>query len=322
MRIGMVGLGRMGRGLSRRLLADGHQVVAWDRAAATVQELAGDGAEAAGDLAGLCQQLAQPRVVWVMVPSGAPTQETVDRLGELLAAGDLVIDGGNSNFHDSTARARALAERGIAFLDVGTSGGVWGEREGFCLMVGGTAEAVAAVRPVFDTLAPPGGWAHVGPAGAGHYAKMVHNGIEYGMLQAYAEGFEVLAETDSYEFDLHQVSEVWRHGSVVRSWLLDLASAAYGKDPKLARISGYVEDSGEGRWTVAEALRLDVPAPVINLSLIMRLRSREDQSYAAKFVAALRNEFGGHAVRAAEWAPATRWWWGSGCGPPRRPPPW
>jgi 6-phosphogluconate dehydrogenase len=298
-KIGMVGLGRMGRGLSRRLLAGGHQVVAWDRAAAAVQELAGDGAEPAGDLAGLCQTLAAPRVVWVMVPSGAPTQETVDRLGEQLAEGDLVIDGGNSNFHDSVARARALAGRGIGFLDVGTSGGVWGEREGFCLMVGGPDEAVELVRPVFDALVAPGGWAHVGPAGAGHYAKMVHNGIEYGLLQAYAEGFEVLAETDTYDFDLHQVSELWRHGSVVRSWLLDLAAAAYAKDPKLAKVAGFVEDSGEGRWTVAEALRLDVPAPVINLSLIMRLRSREEESYAAKFVAALRNEFGGHAVRGA-----------------------
>jgi 6-phosphogluconate dehydrogenase len=299
-RIGMVGLGRMGGGLSRRLMADGHQVVAWDRTTAAVQQLAGDGAVAAGDLADLCGRLDQPRAVWVMVPSGAPTQETVDRLGEQLAEGDLVIDGGNSNFHDSVARARALAERGITFLDVGTSGGIWGEREGFCLMVGGPPEAVETVRPVFDTLAPPGGWAHVGPSGAGHYAKMVHNGIEYGLLQAYAEGFEVLAETDSYDFDLQQVSDVWRHGSVVRSWLLDLAAAAYGKDPKLAKVAGFVEDSGEGRWTVAEALRLDVPAPVINLSLIMRLRSREEESYAAKFVAALRNEFGGHPVRAAE----------------------
>jgi 6-phosphogluconate dehydrogenase len=296
----MVGLGRMGRGLSRRLIADGHQVVAWDRDAAAVEKLAGDGAEGATELADLCEMVAAPRVAWVMVPSGAPTQETVERLGDLLEAGDLVIDGGNSNFRDSTARASALAERGIAFLDVGTSGGVWGEQEGFCLMVGGPAEAVELARPVFDTLAPRGGWAHVGPTGAGHYAKMVHNGIEYGMLQAYAEGFEVLAETDLYDFDLHQVAEVWRHGSVVRSWLLDLATAAYGKDPALAEVAGFVEDSGEGRWTVAEALRLDVPAPVINLSLIMRLRSREDESYAAKFVAALRNEFGGHAVRAAK----------------------
>jgi 6-phosphogluconate dehydrogenase len=297
--LGMVGLGRMGRGLSRRLLAGGHRVVAWDRDPAAIQALAGDGAEPATDLADLRDRLAPPRAVWVMVPAGTPTQENLDRLGQLLSPGDLVVDGGNSWFRDTKERARSLADRGVMLVDAGTSGGVWGEREGFCLMVGGPAEAVDALRPVFDTLAPKDGWAHVGEAGAGHYVKMVHNGIEYGLLQAYAEGFEVLAETDEYDLDLHQVSEVWRHGSVVRSWLLDLATAAYAKDPELAKVSGYVEDSGEGRWTVAEALRLDVPAPVINLSLIMRLRSREPDSYAAKFVAALRNEFGGHPVRAA-----------------------
>jgi len=298
--LGMVGLGRMGRGLSRRLIAGGHRVVGWDRDPAAVQALAGDGAEPATDLADLRDRLAPPRAVWVMVPAGTPTQETLDRLGEQLSPGDLVVDGGNSWFRDTTARALALAERGVVLVDSGTSGGIWGEREGFCLMVGGPAEAVDALRPVFDTLAPEDGWAHVGDAGAGHYVKMVHNGIEYGLLQAYAEGFEVLAETDEYDLDLHQVGEVWRHGSVVRSWLLDLATAAYAKDPELAKVSGYVEDSGEGRWTVAEALRLDVPAPVINLSLIMRLRSREKDSYAAKFVAALRNEFGGHPVRTAK----------------------
>jgi len=298
--LGMVGLGRMGRGLSRRLISGGHRVVAWDRDAAMVRTFAGDGAEPTDDLADLRDRLAPPRAVWSMVPAGPPTQETVERLGGLLDRGDVVVDGGNSYFRDSQARALALAERGIAFVDVGTSGGVWGVQEGFCLMVGGAPEAVEVLRPVFDTLAPPDGWAHVGPSGAGHYVKMVHNGIEYGLLQAYAEGFEVLAETDEYDLDLRQVSELWRHGSVVRSWLLDLAAAAYAKDPKLAKVSGYVEDSGEGRWTVAEALRLDVPAPVINLALIMRLRSREKDSYAAKFVAALRNEFGGHPVRAAQ----------------------
>jgi 6-phosphogluconate dehydrogenase len=298
--LGMVGLGRMGRGLSRRLISGGHRVVAWDRDAAMVKTLAGDGAEPTDDLADLRDRLAPPRAVWSMVPAGPPTQETVERLGGLLDRGDVVVDGGNSYFRDSEARALALAEKGIAFVDCGTSGGVWGDQEGFCLMVGGTPEAVEVLRPVFDTLAPPDGWAHVGPSGAGHYVKMVHNGIEYGLLQAYAEGFEVLAETDEYNLDLHQVSELWRHGSVVRSWLLDLAAAAYAKDPKLAKVSGYVEDSGEGRWTVAEALRLDVPAPVINLALIMRLRSREKDSYAAKFVAALRNEFGGHPMRAAQ----------------------
>jgi 6-phosphogluconate dehydrogenase len=297
--LGMVGLGRMGQGLSRRLLAGGHRVVAWDRDLATVKAIAGDGADPSTDLADLRDRLAPPRAVWSMLPAGPATQETVERLGGLLERGDVVVDGGNSHFRDSKARALALAAKGINFVDVGTSGGVWGGREGFCLMVGGEEEVVEALRPLFDTLAPSGGWAHVGPVGAGHYVKMVHNGIEYGLLQAYAEGFEVLAETDEYDLDLHQVSELWRHGSVIRSWLLDLATDAYAKDPKLARVAGYVEDSGEGRWTVAEALRLDVPAPVINLSLIMRLRSREEESYAAKFVAALRNEFGGHMVREA-----------------------
>jgi 6-phosphogluconate dehydrogenase len=298
--LGMVGLGRMGQGLSRRLIAGGHRVVAWDRDLATVQAVTGDGADPATDLADLRDRLAPPRAVWAMVPAGPPTQETVERLGEVLDRGDIVVDGGNSYFRDSKARALALAEKGIAFVDVGTSGGIWGGREGFCLMVGGETEVVESLRPLFDTLAPSDGWAHVGPVGAGHYVKMVHNGIEYGLLQAYAEGFEVLAETDEYDLDLHQVSELWRHGSVIRSWLLDLATAAYARDPKLARVAGYVEDSGEGRWTVAEALRLDVPAPVINMALIMRLRSREEESYAAKFVAALRNEFGGHAVREAK----------------------
>ena len=299
MDIGMVGLGRMGAGLTRRLLDDGHRVVAFDRSPAAVEAVAADGAEPAASHREVRDKLEAPRTVWVMVPSGAPTQEAIDGLAGLLEPGDVLIDGGNSNFHDSVARARALAERGIAFLDVGTSGGVWGLTEGFCLMVGGTPAAFAQAEPAFRTLAPDGGCAHVGESGAGHYVKMVHNGIEYGLLQAYAEGFEILHASD-YHLDLGQVAEVWRHGSVVRSWLLDLTASAYAKDPELAHFSGWVEDSGEGRWTVQEALAKDVPAPVINLSLIMRLRSRVEDSYAGKLISALRNEFGGHPVHQVE----------------------
>ncbi len=291
----MVGLGRMGAGLTRRLLKDGHRVVAFDRSPETVAAVAADGAEPAGTLEELRDKLEAPRTVWVMVPSGAPTQEAVDRVSGLLDPGDVLIDGGNSNFHNSAARARALEEKGVSLLDVGTSGGVWGQKEGFCLMVGGPADAFARAEPAFRALAPEGGYAHVGPSGAGHYVKMVHNGIEYGLLQAYAEGFEILHASD-YDLDLRQVAELWRHGSVVRSWLLDLTASAYAKDPELAGFSGWVEDSGEGRWTVEEALAKDVPAPVINLSLIMRLRSRVEDSYAGRLISALRNEFGGHPV--------------------------
>jgi 6-phosphogluconate dehydrogenase len=297
--IGMVGLGRMGAGLTRRLLKSGHRVVAFDRSPETIEAVAADGAEPAATLEQLRDKLEPPRTVWVMVPSGAPTQEAIDRLAELLDPGDVLIDGGNSHFRDSVARARALAAKRIAFLDVGTSGGVWGLKEGFCLMVGGPEHAFAQAEPAFRTLAPEGGHAHVGPSGAGHYVKMVHNGIEYGLLQAYAEGFEILHASD-YDLDLHQVAELWRHGSVVRSWLLDLIASAYAKDPELAGFSGWVEDSGEGRWTVQEALEKDVPAPVINLSLIMRLRSRVEDSYAGRLISALRNEFGGHPVHTNE----------------------
>jgi len=291
----MVGLGRMGAGLTRRLLKDGHRVVAFDRSPETVAAVAADGAEPAGTLEELRDKLEAPRTVWVMVPSGAPTQEAIDRVSGLLDPGDVLIDGGNSNFHNSVAWARTLEEKGVSLLDVGTSGGVWGQKEGFCLMVGGPADAFARAEPAFRALAPEGGYAHVGPSGAGHYVKMVHNGIEYGLLQAYAEGFEILHASD-YDLDLQQVAELWRHGSVVRSWLLDLTASAYAKDPELAGFSGWVEDSGEGRWTVEEALAKDVPAPVINLSLIMRLRSRVEDSYAGKLISALRNEFGGHPV--------------------------
>ncbi len=291
----MVGLGRMGAGLTRRLLAGGHRVVAVDRSPEATAAVAADGAEPASTLEQLRDKLEPPRTVWVMVPSGAPTQEAIDRLAGLLEPGDVLIDGGNSNFHDSVARGGALEARGIAFLDVGTSGGIWGLKEGFCLMVGGPGEAFAHAEPAFRTLAAEGGYAHVGPTGAGHYVKMIHNGIEYGLLQAYGEGFEILHASD-YDLDLHRVAELWRHGSVVRSWLLDLITSAYAKDLELKGFTGWVVDSGEGRWAVQEALARDVPAPVINLSLIMRLRSRVEDSYAGKLISALRNEFGGHPV--------------------------
>ncbi len=239
-----------------------------------------------------------PRAVWLMLPAGEPTESNVTALGDLLEAGDVVIDGGNSNFRDSVRRADLLAARAVHFLDCGTSGGIWGEKDGFCLMVGGPDPAFAQVEPAFATLAPGGGHAHVGPAGAGHYVKMIHNGIEYALLQGYAEGFEIMSASD-YDLDLSRIAELWCHGSVVRSWLLDLVAAAYARDPGLEALTGYVEDSGEGRWTVQEALDRDVPAPVINLSLLMRLRSRQQDSYAAKVIAALRNEFGGHPIHPA-----------------------
>jgi 6-phosphogluconate dehydrogenase len=295
----MVGLGRMGTGLTRRLLRGGHHVVAYDRIPEAAAAVAGAGAGTAGSLEALVAQLSPPRVVWLMVPAGRPTESNVTALSELLQAGDVLIDGGNSNFRDSVRRAEGLAAGGIQFLDCGTSGGIWGEREGFCLMVGGPEEAFKLAEPLFATLASEGGYGHVGPAGAGHYVKMIHNGIEYALLQGYAEGFEILNAAD-YDFELHKIAELWRHGSVIRSWLLDLAAAAYRRDPELEALTGYVEDSGEGRWTVQEALDKDVPAPVINLSLLMRIRSRQPDSYSAKVIAALRNEFGGHPIHPSQ----------------------
>jgi 6-phosphogluconate dehydrogenase len=295
----MIGIGRMGAGMSRRLLDGGHRVVAYDRDPHALEAVTHAGAYPATALKALVDELAPPRTVWLMLPAGEPTESTVRAVGELLESGDVLVDGGNSNFRDAIRRAEALAARGVHFLDCGTSGGIWGEREGFCLMVGGSDEAFAQVEPAVATLAPEGGYAHVGPVGAGHYVKMIHNGIEYALLQGYAEGFEIMHASD-YDLDLYQVSELWRHGSVVRSWLLDLAAAAYRRDPELAALTGWVEDSGEGRWTVQEALDRDVPAPVINLSLLMRLRSRQQDSYAAKVIAALRNEFGGHPIHPAK----------------------
>ena len=295
----MIGIGRMGGGMTRRLLTGGHRVVAFDRDPHALEAVAHFGADPVTTLEGLIGKLAPPRTVWLMVPAGEPTESSVRAVGGLLESGDVVVDGGNSNFRDSMRRAEALAAKGVRFLDCGTSGGIWGEQGGFCLMVGGSDEAFAQVEPAFATLAPDDGYAHVGPVGAGHYVKMIHNGIEYALLQGYAEGFEIMHASD-YDLDLHQIAELWRHGSVVRSWLLDLAAAAYQRDPELEALTGWVEDSGEGRWTVQEALDRDVPAPAINLSLIMRLRSRQQDSYSAKVIAALRNEFGGHPIHPAK----------------------
>ncbi len=299
MRLGMIGLGRMGGNMTERLLGGGHQVVVFDRSAVAVQAAVGKGAVAAKDLAELCRQLEAPRVVWVMVPSGAPTEQTIVALGGLLVRGDIVIDGGNSNFRDSLRRAAMLREKGIEFIDAGTSGGIWGLTVGYCQMIGASDAAFTHCEPIFRTLAPANGYAHVGPPGAGHYVKMVHNGIEYGMLQAYAEGYEILHASDEFKIDLRQVAAVWNQGSVIRSWLNELAEQAFARSGDLADLRGYVDDSGEGRWTVSEAVHLNVPAPVITLSLLMRLRSRQDESFSAKVIAALRNEFGGHPVKSS-----------------------
>ncbi|MFN2466967.1 MAG: phosphogluconate dehydrogenase (NAD(+)-dependent, decarboxylating) [Gaiellaceae bacterium] len=291
MKLGMVGLGRMGGNMTERLRSGGHEVPAYARSDAA--------ARTAGSLEELVGQLDPPRVVWLMIPAGDPTEQACQELLGLLGRGDTIVDGGNSNFRDSQRRARqASADAGIRFLDVGVSGGVWGLKLGYCLMVGGEAEAVETLRPAFDTLAPPEGWAHVGPAGAGHFVKMVHNGIEYGLMQAYAEGFEIM-RSSGLDLDLLQVAGIWRHGSVVRSWLLELLHAAFeAEGADLERIAGYVEDSGEGRWTIAEAIAESVPAPVITAALYARFASRQDESFAAKVNAALRAQFGGHAVRA------------------------
>jgi 6-phosphogluconate dehydrogenase len=306
MQLAMIGLGKMGGNMSERLLRGGHAVVTYDRSADVVQRYTKLGATGAGSLKEVVNKLTAPRVIWIMVPAGDPVDQTIDELRPMLSEGDIIIDGGNSNFRDTMRRARALREPGpgrsggggIQLIDCGTSGGVWGLENGYCLMIGGDTRAVLRCEPIFKTLAPPDGSAHVGPSGAGHYVKMVHNGIEYGMLQAYAEGYEILhASRDFPDVDLHQVAELWQHGSVVRSWLNELAVRAFAKDASLADIRGFVADSGEGRWTVKEAIDMDVPAPVITLSLLMRFRSRQDDSFSAKVIAALRNEFGGHAVQ-------------------------
>ena len=292
----MVGLGRMGGNMTRRLLGGGHEVVAFDLSDAARQTAAGYGASTAATLEELIAQLTPPRVAWVMVPAGAPTEQTIDRLAGLMERGDIIVDGGNSFYRDGIAAAARLAGAGIGFVDAGVSGGVWGLENGYCLMVGGDRDVVSVVEPALLTLAPEGGYAHVGPVGAGHYVKMVHNGIEYGLMQAYGEGFELLHAADEFDLDLHQIASIWRYGSVVRSWLLDLAERALAEGAGFDNVRGVVADSGEGRWTVDEAVARAVPAPAITASLFARFASRQDESFAARLAAALRNQFGGHAL--------------------------
>jgi 6-phosphogluconate dehydrogenase len=296
MELAMIGLGRMGSGMTVRLMQGGHQVVVFDRSADAIAALAGKGATGATSLEDLGQKLKAPRTFWLMIPAGAPIDDTIQRLSAVLSPGDIIVDGGNSNYKDSMRRAETLRTQQVEFLDCGVSGGIWGLKVGFNLMVGGNEAVFKQVEPIFRTLAPPDGYAYVGPSGAGHYAKMVHNGIEYSMLQSYAEGFEIL-KAAPFGFDLIQLTRLWNHGSVIRSWLLELAEDAFERDPDLAHIKGYVEDSGEGRWTLDEALDHAVPAPALAMSLFMRYRSRQDDSFSAKVLAALRNEFGGHPVR-------------------------
>ena len=297
MRIGFIGLGRMGANMVRRLVRDGHEVVVYNRTPEKTTEIAGEGATASYSIAELVSKLEKPRAVWVMVPAGDATEAQITELLEHLEAGDTIIDGGNTNFHDDVRRHTELAAKGIHYVDAGTSGGIWGLQVGYCLMVGGDAEAVTPLEPIFTSLAPKDGYLHIGGPGSGHYVKMVHNGIEYGLMQAYAEGFEIMHASD-YDLDLAAISELWMQGSVVRSWLLELAGRAFrANGPDLEHLKGFVADSGEGRWTVQEAIDHDVPAPVITLSLLTRFRSRQDDSYGAKVLAAMRNEFGGHAVK-------------------------
>ncbi len=321
----MVGLGKMGSGMGARLIAAGHEVIGFDPHEASRERFAAEGGETAASLDALVDGLEAPRAVWLMVPAGAPVDETLATLEELLSPGDVIIDGGNSNYKRTRERAEQMADAGLTLLDVGTSGGVWGQAEGYCLMVGGESEAVARLRPVFAALSPapadaradaradtradaaadagtePGeeghGWAHLGPSGAGHFVKMVHNGIEYGLMQAYAEGFAILERKEDLDLDLHRIAEVWRHGSVVRSWLLDLTARALEDGTELEDLEPWVADSGEGRWTVKEAIDLDVPAPVISLALVERLTSRDEGSFSHRMLAAMRQQFGGHAVK-------------------------
>ncbi|MBA2591550.1 MAG: decarboxylating 6-phosphogluconate dehydrogenase [Pseudomonadota bacterium] len=299
MKLGMIGLGRMGANMAQRLMRGGHQLAGFDPKPEARKDLEDKGAESADSLATLVAKLPAPRTLWLMVPAGEITEGTLTDLLPLLATGDAVIDGGNSNYKDTLRRAKRFADQNIHYIDCGTSGGVWGLAEGFSMMIGGDEAAVERLAPIFETLAPAKdqGWGRVGPVGSGHFTKMIHNGIEYGLMQAYAEGFSILQHKRELGLDLHQVAEIWRHGSVVRSWLLDLTAAALEKNPAMTGIAPYVEDSGEGRWTVAEAIDLEVSAPVITLSLIERLRSRDVDSYSDKLLAAMRNQFGGHAIK-------------------------
>ncbi len=299
MELGLIGLGRMGAGMARRWLRGGHRVVVNNRSPEPIKELEADGAEGAYSVEELVQKLQTPRAIWIMLPAGNVTEQMINTLIPLLSPGDTIIDGGNTNFNDDQRRAAQLKEHGLHYIDQGTSGGVWGLQVGFCLMVGGETDVVKRLEPAFVTLAPENGYLHCGPVGSGHFVKMVHNGVEYGMMQAYAEGFEIMRAKKDFNLDLHAVAAVWNNGSVVRSWLLELAESAFEKDPDLTELKGYVEDSGEGRWTIQTAIDLDVPAPVITLSLFERFHSRQPESFAAKVLAALRREFGGHAVKKA-----------------------
>jgi len=296
MDIGFMGLGRMGENMVRRLVRGGHRVVAWNRSRPKIDEVAAEGAIPAYTIEDLVKQLGPRRVLWMMVPAGDPVDDLIKQLTPLIDKSDVLIDGGNTNFRDTIRRYNALKEQGFDFLDVGTSGGIWGLKVGYCMMIGGDEEAFGYVEPLIKTLAPENGYIHAGPSGAGHFTKMVHNGIEYGMLQAYGEGFEIIRKSQ-YNVDLHKLAQTWNQGSVVRSWLLELAERAFAESADLENIRGYVEDSGEGRWTVQEAINEDVPAPVITLSLLARFNSRQQESYSAKVIAALRNQFGGHAVK-------------------------
>jgi 6-phosphogluconate dehydrogenase len=296
MRIGFIGLGRMGANMVRRALRDKHEIVVYNRTPEKTREIAGEGAEASFSIAELCSKLEKPRAVWVMVPAGDATEAQIEELLQHLEPGDTIVDGGNTNFHDDVRRHAELKAHGIDYVDAGTSGGIWGLSVGYCLMVGGEPEPVKRLEPLFRSLAPGDGYLHVGGPGAGHYVKMVHNGIEYGLMQAYAEGFELMHASD-YHLDLHGIAKLWGHGSVVRSWLLELLETALANDQDFRHLKGWVADSGEGRWTILESLDKDVPAPVITLSLLTRFRSRQEDSYGAKVLAALRNEFGGHAVK-------------------------
>ena len=302
MELGMIGLGRMGANMAQRLLAGGHRVAVYDISADAVEASRGHGAVAASSLSGLLQELTAPRAVWIMAPAGDATEATIDQLAELMSPGDIIIDGGNANYKDTLRRAKKLAERSIRFVDVGTSGGIWGLTEGYSLMVGCDEETFERLEPIFQTLAPgpDRGYGRVGPSGAGHFVKMVHNGVEYGLMQAYAEGFELLEAKGSFGLDIAQISRIWSHGSVVRSWLLELTSRALVENPVMEGIQSYVEDSGEGRWTVQESVDLGIPLPVITAALQARFRSRQDQPFSGKLLAAMRQQFGGHAVKSSD----------------------
>lgn len=296
MELGFIGLGKMGMNMVTRLQRDKHRVIVYDRTTDLIKKAEGEGCVGGSSLEDLISKLSSPRAVWIMVPSGAPTEETVQAVAALLQPGDTIIDGGNSKFHDDVRRAPDLKKKGIHYVDVGTSGGIWGLKLGYCMMVGGEADTIKRLEPIFKTLAPENGWSHMGGHGAGHYVKMIHNGIEYSMMQGYAEGFELMSKSE-YKLDLAKIADLWMHGSVVRSWLLELAAGALSQDPKLEKLKGYVQDSGEGRWTILDALDKNVPVPTLTAAMFTRFRSRQEESFAEKLLAALRNAFGGHGVK-------------------------